>query len=87
MFSSRAVDPVAGDVQSRRVIDVHLYRWLKSVPNLSFFIMLGKKTDSFINSIGATSSASIMDCTVSSYSPILKITGVFESTTMYKGIY
>ena len=57
---------------------------LKRLPKPSSFIMFEQKTDSFIVSAAATSSASIVDCAVNPCSPTLKLIGAFANMTMYE---
>ena len=91
---TRNVGTVVGDVQRRRVIDMQRRRVSicsgtlpKFSPKPSPDIMLEQNTaSSFIARAVATSSASIVDCTVSPCSLTLKMVGASVSVTMYNGV-
>ena len=86
MLCTRNVGKVAGDVQRRHVTDI---QWTlpKLLSKPSSNIMLEQNTASpFIDRAAPTSSASIVDCAVSSCNLTLKMIGALASVTMYDGV-
>ena len=58
----------------------------KLSPKPSFNIILEQDIASFVVRATATSSVSILDCTVGSSSPTLKLIWALDSTTMYDDV-